>query len=202
MDKRIYKVLIATTNRGKFSEIAKLFAGLSFDLVSLTDLGIDSDVPEIGSSLEENAVIKAEAYSRLSGMLTLADDSGLEVGVLDGEPGVRSARYAGCSANDEDRITFLIKKLKVLGGNQWEARFRCVIAIAHPEKSTTICSGECPGFIVDEPRGDHGFGYDPVFFIPELGKTMAELTLDEKNLVSHRAQAVQRAIDLMTRMPR
>ena len=190
MDRGTCKLLIATTNQGKFHEIAKILAGCPFDLVSLADLGIHSDVPETGLTFEDNAILKADAYSRLSGMLTLADDSGLEVGALGGEPGVRSARYAGPSASDSQKITFLIKKLKTVGGSQWKARFKCVIAVMQPGGPPKSFSGECEGRIIEDPKGGNGFGYDPVFFIPELGKTMAELSPAKKNQISHRAKAV------------
>lgn len=193
MDRGTSNLLIATTNQGKFDEIAKLLAGCSFGLVSLSDLGIYSDVDETGLTFAENAILKADVYSRLSGILTLADDSGLEVDVLDGEPGVKSARYAGPSANDSQRIEFLIKRLKTVGGSQWKARFKCVIAVMQTGGSPKIFSGDCSGQIIEDPRGENGFGYDPVFFIPEMGKTMAELSPVEKNQISHRAKAVRLA---------
>lgn len=165
--------------------------------MSLTDVGIDVDVEETGSTFEENAALKADAYADLSGMVTLADDSGLEVDGLNGEPGVYSSRYAGEDANDADRIAFLLKKLENGGEEGRKARFRCVIAVARPHEKTELFEGECHGRIIDAPRGNGGFGYDPVFLMPELGKTMAELTPDEKGEVSHRGRAAKKAAEAM-----
>lgn len=185
------QLLIATTNRGKFIELSCLLSGCSFNLISLTDLGIDDSVPETGETFGENATIKAVNYSRLSGILTLADDSGLEVEALGGEPGVHSARYAGPDADDSQRIAFLLQRLNNISKDKWRAHFRCAIALASPCSPPILFFGECEGQIVSEPRGTNGFGYDPVFFMPELGKTMAQLTLKGKNRVSHRARAVR-----------
>lgn len=187
------RLLIATTNRGKLREFASLLADWPFATVSLEDVGIDADVAETGSTFEENSALKAASYSRLSGMLTLADDSGLEVDALGGEPGVRSSRYAGPDANDAQRIAFLLQRLNNIDKDEWGARFRCVIAVALPDETPSLFSGECRGRIIEEPRGDNGFGYDPVFLLPELSKTMAELSSEEKNRVSHRARAAQKA---------
>lgn len=186
------QLLIATHNRGKLKELSSLLGGVPFELVSLSDVGIDHDVDETGSSLEENATLKAETYAGLSGLPTLADDSGLEVEALGGEPGVRSARYAGDDATDQDRIELLLKNLAA-HPPPWTARFRCVVALARPNRPVELYSGDCPGMIISQPRGDNGFGYDPVFLIPQAGKTMAELTSDEKNRLSHRSAAARKA---------
>ncbi len=175
-------------------------------LVSLDDVGVGEDVEETGATFEENAVIKATAYCRLSSLPTLADDSGLEVDALAGEPGVHSARYAGDGASDDQRIALLLRKIRD-APTPWTARFRCVIAIASPNseqpdgspESVRTFEGRCEGEIVREPRGENGFGYDPVFFIPELGKTMAELTAEEKNAVSHRSVAAALASEALRR---
>jgi XTP/dITP diphosphohydrolase len=155
--------------------------------------GIDIEVEETGSTFAENARLKATAYARASGLLTLADDSGLEVDALSGEPGTRSARYAGQGASDEDRYRLLLSKLE---GVSWEgrtARFRCVIAVARPQGEVRIAEGTCEGVIAFEPKGEHGFGYDPVFYTPEHGQTMAELEPEVKNRISHRARAARGA---------
>lgn len=175
--------------------------GVPFELVSLSDEGIAHDVDETGTTLEENAALKAETYASLSGLPTLADDSGLEVEALGGDPGVRSARYAGEGATDQDRIDLLLKNLADQP-QPWNARFRCVVAIARPGELVELYSGECLGEIITEPRGTNGFGYDPVFLIPQASKTMAELTSDEKNRLSHRSVAARMAKDVLMGMPR
>ena len=186
-------MLIATHNRGKLHELAELLGDVPYELVSLGDLGIHHDVDETGSTFEENATLKAETYCGLAGILTLADDSGLEVDALGGEPGVRSARYAGPDATDAERVKFLLGKLSGTDPETWTARFQCVIAIAKPGRVTALYSGLCEGRIVPEPRGENGFGYDPIFEFPEEGLTMAELSNERKNRVSHRAEAARKA---------
>ena len=193
------RLLLATRNPGKLRELADLLGEVPFDLVSLVDVGIDADVEETGLTFEENAVLKAETYRDLSGMLTLADDSGLEVDALGGEPGVRSARYAGPNATDSDRVRLLLGNLAQTPESARTARFRCVIAVAAPGRETRMYSGVCHGRIVREPRGDNGFGYDPVFLFPDLGLTMAELTSEQKNAVSHRALAIRKVVTALTR---
>ncbi len=196
------KLLIATHNAGKLDELKSLLEGVPYTLVSLRDVGIDDDVRETGATLEENAVLKATTYARLSGLPALADDSGLEVDALGGEPGVYSSRYAGEGATDAERIVFLHKKLKdtTLPPERWSARFRCVIAIARPpSESLELHEGEVSGTIIQQPRGSSGFGYDPVFLIPALGKTMAELSPDEKNRISHRSVAARKAAAALRR---
>jgi XTP/dITP diphosphohydrolase len=183
------RLLIATHNRGKFIEYQELFAGLPLDLVTLDDVGIREDVEENGRSFAENARLKALAYARQSRLLTLADDSGLEVDALNGEPGVYSKRYAGENVTDAGRNQFLLGKLRDVPRGQRTARFQCAIAIARPDGEVWETSGTCEGEILFAPRGTHGFGYDPIFFFPTLGKTMAELSTEEKNRVSHRARA-------------
>ena len=193
------KLLLATNNQAKVREYRNLLRDLPFELVSLADQGITTAVNEVGGSLEENARIKATALAAESQLLALADDSGLEVDALGGEPGQLSARYAGEGASDRDRVDYLLAKLK---GVPWERRsacFRCVIAIATPDGEVELCSGECRGLITFEPRGEQGFGYDPVFYLAELDKTMAELPLEIKNQVSHRGQAARQACQLLRR---
>ena len=188
------KILIATHNAGKLREFSSMFARTPYELVSLSDVGIYMDVDETGDTYEENATLKAVAYARLSGLPTLADDSGLEVDGLDGEPGVRSARYAGEDATDDDRIAFLLQKLNNIPKDRWTARFRCVIALTRPDRPVELYEGRCEGVITDRPRGASGFGYDPLFYIPEMNRTMAELSFDEKNRVSHRGRASESVI--------
>ena len=194
------ELLLGTNNKAKAREYRSLLADLPFNLITLAERGITTEVDEVGGSLEENARLKAIALSAESHLLTLADDSGLEVDALGGEPGPLSARYAGEGASDRERIDFLLSKLDGVPWEKRTARFRCVIAIASPDGQVGLCSGECPGLITFEPKGTHGFGYDPVFYLSEYGKTMAELSLDEKNRVSHRGQAARRAYALLKRL--
>jgi XTP/dITP diphosphohydrolase len=183
--------LIATRNEGKLREYEQLLAGLSMSLTYLNEEGITYDVEETGYTFSQNAIRKAREYARISGLLTLADDSGLEVDALHGEPGVHSARYAGARATDQDRYRLLLERLNEVPWEQRSARFRCVIAVAQPGGETYTSEGVCEGVIAFAPEGEHGFGYDPIFFLPEYGKTMAQLAPEVKNLISHRARAAQ-----------
>lgn len=191
------KLLIATSNVGKKAEFAALLAGLGYELSSLSDLGLAQTVEETGDTFEQNALLKARHYAALTGLLTLADDSGLEVDALDGEPGVRSARYAGSEASDADRYRLLLARLADIPWEQRSARFRCVIALVWPDGQAETAEGVCEGLIALGPRGCHGFGYDPVFYIPEYGVTMAELAPEVKNRTSHRARAAAQARDIL-----
>jgi len=195
-----YKLLLATNNQAKVREYRSLLQSLPYELVTLAERGITTVVSEAGESLEENARLKATVLAAQSQLLALADDSGLEVDALGGEPGRLSARYAGEGASDRDRVNYLLSRLKGVPWEQRSARFRCVIAIATPEGEVEFCSGECRGFITLEPRGEQGFGYDPVFYLPELGKTMAELPLEIKNQVSHRGQAARKVYQVLERL--
>ncbi len=194
-------LLLATNNQGKVNEYRSLLRDLPLDLVTLAERGITTVVDEVGESLEENATLKATALAAESGLLTLADDSGLEVDALGGEPGRLSARYAGEGASDKDRVSYLLSKLKNVPRDERSARFRCVIALATPSGQVSLCHGECRGFIAFEPRGELGFGYDPVFYLPELGKTLAELPLEIKNQVSHRGQAARKVYQVLKGPP-
>ncbi len=193
------KLLLATNNQAKVGEYKSLLKDLPLELVTLAEEGILTVVDEVGESLEENARLKAIALAQESGLAALADDSGLEVDALGGEPGRLSARYAGEGASDRDRINYLLARLKDVPYEKRTARFRCVIAIATPEGEVELCSGECPGFVSFEPKGEQGFGYDPIFYLPELDKTMAELTLEIKNQVSHRGKAARQACQVLRR---
>lgn len=193
----IPKLLLATRNQGKIREYSLLLQGAPFPLTSLTAEEIDDEVAESGDTFERNAELKALHYASDDRYLVLADDSGLEVDALGGLPGPMSRRFAGEGASDAQRIARLLRELDSVPGEKRTARFRCVIAIARLGKVVELCEGECRGIIVSEPRGRHGFGYDPVFYIPDLGKTMAELPMEEKNRVSHRGQAARRALEVL-----
>lgn len=194
------KLILGTNNQAKVREYRSLLSNLDCQLVTLAEQGISVAVEEVGDSMEENARLKALAIAEKSRLLTLADDSGLEVAALGGEPGRLSARYAGENATDKDRIEYLLNRLDNVPWENRTARFRCVIALATPEGKVELCSGECSGFITFEPRGEHGFGYDPIFYVPELDKTMAELPLEQKNKISHRGQAARKAAQVLRRL--
>lgn len=190
-------LVIATGNPGKFNEIAALLEGLDFLLMPLDRVGPIEVPPEGGESFQENACRKAEAVAQALGHLALADDSGLEVDALGGEPGVRSARLGGPEATDAERMALLLEKLRDLPPERRTARFRCVIAIAEPGGPVHVAEGTCGGRIALAPRGSYGFGYDPIFEIPSLGKTLAEVDAETKNRLSHRAQAVAGAREIL-----
>lgn len=194
------RLLIATHNRGKLIEYQGLLAGLPLELVTLDDVGLRDDIEENGATFAENARLKAIAYARRSNLLTLADDSGLEVDALGGEPGVRSKRYAGENKSDAERNAFLLNKLREVPREKRSARFRCAIALASPQGQVWESQGTCEGEIIYAPRGTHGFGYDPIFYFPERGVTMAELPTAEKNKISHRARAAQGAREILARL--
>jgi XTP/dITP diphosphohydrolase len=190
------KLLIATRNPGKAREYREILAGLPIEITYLDVEGITLEVEENGTSFAENAGHKALCYADASGMWTWADDSGLEVDALHGEPGIRSARYAGPGASDADRRR---KLLNALAGVPWErrtARFRCSVAIARPgaRDKVHIVEGICTGVIAFGPLGDNGFGYDPIFYLPDHGATMAQLPSEEKNRISHRGRAARAAV--------
>ena len=184
------KILIATANRGKLHEIHALLADLPLTLLLPADLGLALEVAETGDTYAVNAALKATAFAQLSGLLTLADDSGLEVDALGGLPGVRSARFSPLPrATDADRRQYLLQQLAGKA-RPWTAHFHCTVALAEPDEEVVYFEGDCLGEIIPTERGDNGFGYDPIFLLPELGRTMAELSMAEKNRLSHRARAI------------
>lgn len=191
------RILAATNNKGKLKEILSLLEGLSLSVVTPQQMGISLSVAETGSTYEENASLKARAYARASGLVALADDSGLEVNLLHGLPGIRSARFSPQPrATDADRRAYLLDLLKA-HPRPWNAHFHCTVAIATPQEELFFAQGDCPGEIIPIERGTNGFGYDPIFLIPEVGLTMAELSMSEKNILSHRARAIKAAIPIL-----
>jgi XTP/dITP diphosphohydrolase len=193
------RLLIATTNPGKIREYQTLLDGLDLELVGLNDVGITTEVKESGGTYAENAELKARAYATMSGLLTLADDSGIEVEVLNGRPGLHSARYAEDSAK---RIEKLLDELQGVPDEKRAARFQCSIALAWPDGRVAIVNGSCTGRIAHEPRGMNGFGFDPIFYMPEHAATMAELPEHFKNTISHRARAAQHARAILEKITR
>ena len=190
------RLLVATTNPGKQREYRALLREIPAEIVFPDELGITLEVEEDGATFRENAAKKAVALARESDLLALADDSGLEVDALGGGPGVRSARYAGEGADDPKRRAFLLEKLRGVPVPR-KARFVCVIAIASPAGEVTYAEGECRGEITFSERGSNGFGYDPVFQLEGRPQTMAELSPEEKNKVSHRARAARAAVPIL-----
>lgn len=188
------KLLLASRNAGKVREFRELLKGLGLELVSAVELGINLEVKETGTTYAENAARKASVYARYAGLLALGDDSGLEVDALNGLPGLVSARfYPLPGAADADRRAYLLKRLQAYP-RPWKAQFRCNVALATPAGEVFMTEGICHGEIIPEERGTNGFGYDPIFLISGIGLTMAELSMEEKNRLSHRAVAVKRAI--------
>jgi len=194
------KLLIATNNKGKVIELQDLLKDTGIELVTLADINLDLDVDEDGTTYAENAAKKAQAFAHASGLISLADDSGLEVDALDGAPGLYSARYhPKPGANDADRRAYMLENLR--GKPQpWTAHFHATIAIAVPEQDVYVVEGNCYGEIIPEERGTGGFGYDPIFLFPALNRTMAELEMEEKNRLSHRAKAVMNAIPVLKKI--
>jgi len=193
-------LLIASGNPGKLKEMQALLVGLPVQLLTPTQLGLHLQVAEHGETYAENAAHKALSYAQAAGLLTLADDSGLEVDALGGQPGIRSARFAPQpGATDKDRRVYLLGRLRG-HARPWTAHFHCTVALGTPAGVLRHAEGQCYGEIIPEERGLNGFGYDPIFLLPELGKTMAELSPAEKNRLSHRARAVMAAIPILTEM--
>ncbi len=191
------KLLLASQNPGKLREMQAILQDLPIQIISPAELGIQIHVEETGKTYAENAALKAEAYAKASGLTTLADDSGLEVDALDGAPGLYSARYAPApNADDGDRRNFLLKNLAA-HPRPWTARFCATIAIAQPDGEIRYSEGSCEGEVIPEERGAGGFGYDPIFYIPNEGCTMAEMDESKKNRISHRARALEKAKDFL-----
>jgi XTP/dITP diphosphohydrolase len=185
-----HQLLVATRNPGKVAEISEILGSLDVVSLSLDDVEIDVEVEESGKTFEENAILKARGYSRITGLLTLADDSGLEVDALDGQPGVHTARFGGPGLTPKQRYQRLLESLSSVPWERRSARFRCVVALAHDDVLIGTSNGICEGMIAVEPAGEGGFGYDPVFYLPERNMTMAQLPPAEKNRISHRSLAL------------
>lgn len=194
------RLLIATHNPGKVAEYKSLLAGLSVAVTWLDEVGITDDVEETENSFAGNAILKARHYAGLTGLWTWADDSGLEIDALDGRPGVLSARYGGKGLSDADRYHKVLGELADVPDAERTARFRCVVALAQHQGKVETCDGTLEGVIAHQPKGSHGFGYDPVFYIPSFGATLAELERGVKNEISHRAEAAAKAKVLLARL--
>ncbi|PSL35180.1 XTP/dITP diphosphohydrolase [Planomicrobium soli] len=193
------RVIIATQNKGKAKDFETLLSPLGYKVLTLRDIAEEMDVEETGITFEENAIIKAEAVAEALQTTVIADDSGLEIDALNGEPGVYSARYAGGEKSDYANIDKVLSKLDGVLDEERTARFRCVLAVAAPGQKTITFSGSCEGHILHERRGENGFGYDPIFFVPTINKSMAELSPEEKAAISHRGNALR---ELKRAMPK
>ena len=184
------KVILASKNPHKLTELSAILSQHGFEIALESEYGLDIDVDETGTTFEENSLLKAEAVMKASGLPVLADDSGLMVDALNGAPGVYSARY-GHKSSDGERTAFLLENMKDVPDEKRTAKFVCVITCLWPDGRKIVARGECPGVITREVHGENGFGYDPVFYLPELGMTYAELPSEQKNAISHRARALQ-----------
>ena len=184
------KVILASKNQHKLTELSAILSQLGFEIALESEYGLDIDVEETGTTFEENSFLKADAVMKASGLPVLADDSGLMVDALDGAPGVYSARY-GHKASDKERTAYLLENMKDVPEERRGAKFVCVITCLFPDGRKIVARGECPGVIARAPHGENGFGYDPVFYLPELGMTYSELPSEQKNAISHRARALQ-----------
>lgn len=197
------KLLVATHNPGKAREYRAILSDLPLEVTWLDAEGITLEVEETGATFAENALIKATGYASLTGLWTWADDSGLVVDALDGRPGVYSARYAGPGAADADRYRRVLEEMRAFPRDRWTARFVCAVALALPSPGgmqTHVVEDTLEGVLDDRPRGEFGFGYDPIFFLPEMGRTLAEVEPAVKNRISHRAKAARRTHDLLLRL--
>lgn len=188
------KIIMATGNADKVRELRGILADTDIEIVSMKEAGIDVEIIENGKTFEDNARIKAETVCRASGEMVFADDSGLEIDFLNGEPGVHSARYMGENTSYDIKNAQILKRLEGAAEEERSARFVCAIAIAYPDRDTKIFKGVFEGRIAYEPAGENGFGYDPIFWVPERGCTSAQLTPEEKNAISHRGKAMRQAL--------
>lgn len=191
------KIVFATANAGKVKEIKEILADFSVEVVSLKEMGITADIEENGKTFEENSLIKAREICKLTGFPALADDSGLEVDYLNGEPGIYSARYLGYDTDYDYKNNYIINQLKEAKDAERTARFVCAISLVLPDGREFVKKGVMEGQIGYEIKGENGFGYDPIFYLPEHGKTSAELSAEEKNKISHRGKALREMKDLI-----
>lgn len=191
------KLIFATGNQGKLKEIREIMADLDVEVLSMKEAGVQTEIEENGTTFEENAVIKARTVGKLTGELTLADDSGLEIDYLNKEPGVYSARYMGEDTSYHVKNASLVKRLEGVPMEQRTARFVCVIAAVFPDGRVETARGTIEGVIGYEERGENGFGYDPIFYVPELNCSTAELTPGQKNEISHRGKALRKMKEIL-----
>lgn len=192
-------IVVATQNKGKVKEIKEMLSDLRVDIKTMGEIGIDIDIEENGQTFEENAIIKAEAISKLTDAIVIADDSGLEIDYLNKEPGVYSARYLGKDTPYEEKNQIIIDRLKDVPKEKRTARFVCAMAMSEKGHPTITTQGVIEGYIGDHPEGSNGFGYDPIFFVDALGTSTANISAEEKNKISHRGQAVKKIAEQIRR---
>ena len=185
------RIIFATGNAGKMKEIREILSDLPYEVVSMKEAGVTADIVEDGTTFEENALIKARTIAKLTGEIAMADDSGLEVDYLDKAPGIYSARFLGEDTSYDIKNKYLIDQLEGVEGSDRSARFVCAIACVWPDGKEKVCRATIEGELAKESKGENGFGYDPIFYVPEYGKTTAELSMEEKNEISHRAKALR-----------
>ena len=190
-------IILATNNKSKVKEISEMMSGSDITFESLADAGINVEVEETGTTFEENALLKAREICKLSGKPTISDDSGLEIDVLDGAPGIYSSRFMGEDTSYDIKNNALIEKLENIADPDRTARFRCCMALVLPDGREFVTEGAMEGIIAREPKGINGFGYDPILFIPEYNRTSAELSSEEKNNISHRGEALRKMIEVI-----
>ncbi len=193
------KIIFATTNKNKIREVNMMMEGFDVELIPMSDMGIDVEIEETGTTFEENAIIKAKAICEMTGEIALADDSGLEVDYLDGAPGVYSSRFLGEDTPYEIKNDYIIEKLKDAKGKERSARFACAMAMVFPDGDVETCYGTIEGLIGYEQKGTNGFGYDPIVYVPEYEMTTGEMTPQLKNSISHRGKALEQMKEVMKR---
>lgn len=186
------KIILASNNKGKIAEVKEILKDMNVEVISMKEAGLDVDIEENGSTFEENALIKAEAIMKMTGEITIADDSGLEVDYLNKEPGIYSARYMGHDTSYDIKNNAIIQRLDGVKGTDRSARFVCAMAVVFPDGKNIIARGTIEGLIADKPMGENGFGYDPIMYLPEYQKTSAQLSSEEKNKISHRGKALEK----------
>ena len=186
------KIILASNNKGKIAEVKEILKDMNVEVISMKEAGLDVDIEENGSTFEENAFIKAEAIMKMTGEITIADDSGLEVDYLNKEPGIYSARYMGHDTSYDIKNNAIIQRLDGVKGTDRSARFVCAMAVVFPDGKNIIARGTMEGLIADKPMGENGFGYDPIMYLPEYQKTSAQLSSEEKNKISHRGKALEK----------
>lgn len=186
------KIILASNNKGKIKEVRQMLGDMQVELLTMKEAGVDMDIDENGATFEENALIKARAVMERTGCLTIADDSGLEVDYLNKEPGVYSARYMGHDTSYDIKNQSIIDRLEGVKGNDRSARFVCAMAAVFPDGREIVTRGTMEGIIAEKPAGENGFGYDPILYLPQLSKSSAELTDEEKNGISHRGEALEK----------
>ena len=196
-EKRMERFLVASKNQDKIHEIREILEGFPFEIVGMESIGIHTDIVEDADSFEGNALIKASTIYKEVGGYVMADDSGLCIDALDGAPGIYSSRFCGVDSTYPEKFEKIWEMLKDVPKEKWTAHFVCAIAVVRPDGSHFVVKEQCDGVLLSEPRGENGFGYDPIFYVPEIGKTTAEISDEEKNAISHRGKALRSMLAIL-----